>query len=212
MKKTGLALQITAGIVSAMLLVTSCTMQKRIYRPGYHIEWVNGKHLPDKQTANTDTKMIKENKTVTTEQSETTTNTVDNSFANTVTDNNITASVDNNPIVLSSNKPVSFHKTVTSVNKNPTIETKTIVKQETKKSKANKSNRPGGSGKSQLIALLLCIFVGALGIHRFYLGYIGIGIIQLLTLGGCGIWALVDLIMIITGDLKPKDGDYEKKL
>ncbi len=66
--------------------------------------------------------------------------------------------------------------------------------------------------KSQLVALLLVIFVGALGIHRFYLGYTGIGIIQLLTGGGCGIWALIDLIMIITGDLKPKDGDYTTKL
>lgn len=64
--------------------------------------------------------------------------------------------------------------------------------------------------KSQLVALLLCIFVGYLGIHRFYLGYTGIGVIQLLTLGGCGIWSLIDLIMIITGDLEPKNGPYDK--
>jgi TM2 domain-containing membrane protein YozV len=66
--------------------------------------------------------------------------------------------------------------------------------------------------KSQLIALLLVIFVGTLGIHRFYLGYTTIGIIQLLTGGGCGIWALIDLIRIITGDLKPKGGRYNPKL
>lgn len=60
--------------------------------------------------------------------------------------------------------------------------------------------------KSQVIALLLVILVGTLGIHRFYLGYTTYGIIQLLTLGGCGIWALIDLIRIITGDLKPADG------
>lgn len=65
---------------------------------------------------------------------------------------------------------------------------------------------PAGAAKSQLVALLLCIFIGELGIHRFYLGYTTIGIIQLLTLGGCGIWALIDLIRIITGDLKPADG------
>jgi len=69
-----------------------------------------------------------------------------------------------------------------------------------------------GGGKSQLIALLLCFFFGGLGIHRFYLGYMTEGIIQLLTAGGCGIWALIDLIRIITGDLKPKDGNYEKTL
>jgi TM2 domain-containing membrane protein YozV len=68
------------------------------------------------------------------------------------------------------------------------------------------------SGKSQLVALLLVIFVGALGIHRFYLGYTTIGIIQLLTLGGFGIWALIDLIMIATGSLKPKDGEYTTTL
>ena len=68
------------------------------------------------------------------------------------------------------------------------------------------SGKSAAGSKSQLVALLLVIFVGGLGIHRFYLGYTTIGIIQLLTLGGCGIWALIDLIRIITGDLKPADG------
>jgi TM2 domain-containing membrane protein YozV len=77
----------------------------------------------------------------------------------------------------------------------------------TKLTKAN-----GDGSKSQLVALILVIFVGTLGIHRFYLGYTTIGIIQLLTLGGCGIWALIDLIRIITGDLTPKDGGYDKTL
>jgi predicted lipid-binding transport protein (Tim44 family) len=69
---------------------------------------------------------------------------------------------------------------------------------------------PGG--KSQLVALLLAIFVGGIGIHRFYLGYTGIGVIQLLTAGGCGLWALIDLIRIITGDLQPNGGRYAKEL
>lgn len=73
-------------------------------------------------------------------------------------------------------------------------------------------DNPATSGKSQLIALLLCIFIGALGIHRFYLGYTWQGVVQLLTLGLCGIWTLIDLIRIITGDLKPKNGDYSEKL
>ena len=70
----------------------------------------------------------------------------------------------------------------------------------------------GGEGKSQLIALILVIFVGGMGIHRFYLGYTWQGIVQLLTLGGCGIWSLIDLIRIITGDLKPKDAEYDSTL
>ncbi|MEI8278161.1 MAG: TM2 domain-containing protein [Bacteroidota bacterium] len=69
-----------------------------------------------------------------------------------------------------------------------------------------------GGGKSQVIALILCLLVGGLGIHRFYLGYTWQGVVQLLTGGGCGLWALIDLIRIITGDLKPKDGSYSQTL
>lgn len=68
------------------------------------------------------------------------------------------------------------------------------------------------SGKSQLIALVLCALVGFVGVHRFYLGYITQGVLQILTFGGCGIWTLIDLIRIVTGDLKPKGGDYAEKL
>lgn len=68
-------------------------------------------------------------------------------------------------------------------------------------------------GLSQLVAALLCFFLGALGVHRFYLGYTVIGIIQFLTGGCCGIWALVDFIRIVLGDLKPANyEDYEEKL
>jgi TM2 domain-containing membrane protein YozV len=69
-----------------------------------------------------------------------------------------------------------------------------------------------GSGKSQVIALVLAALIGGIGIHRFYLGYTWQGIVQLLTLGGCGVWSLIDLIRIITGDLQPKDGSYSKTL
>lgn len=60
--------------------------------------------------------------------------------------------------------------------------------------------------KSKMVALLLSIFLGELGIDRFYLGYIGLGILKLLTGGGLGIWWLVDLILIATGKMKTKDG------
>lgn len=64
-----------------------------------------------------------------------------------------------------------------------------------------------GEGKDWLTALLLCIFFGGLGVHRFYTKHTVIGVVQLLTLGGCGIWSLVDLIMIITGSFKDADGN-----
>ena len=56
-----------------------------------------------------------------------------------------------------------------------------------------------------LIALLLCFFLGCLGIHRFYVGKTGSGIAMLLTCGGCGIWALVDFIMILVNSFTDKD-------
>ncbi len=57
-----------------------------------------------------------------------------------------------------------------------------------------------------LPAFLMCFFLGCLGVHRFYVGKIGTGVAQLLTLGGLGIWAFIDLIMIAVGAFKDKEG------
>lgn len=63
------------------------------------------------------------------------------------------------------------------------------------------------NAKSKMVALLLCIFLGGLGIHRFYVGKIGTGIIWLLT-GGCfGIDYIVDIVMIATGKFTDKAGN-----
>ena len=61
--------------------------------------------------------------------------------------------------------------------------------------------------KNWLPTLLLCIFLGNFGVHRFYAGKIGTGILMLLTCGGCGIWTIVDLIMLIMGNFTDKDGN-----
>jgi TM2 domain-containing membrane protein YozV len=58
------------------------------------------------------------------------------------------------------------------------------------------------TNKSKTTALLLCFFFGGLGIHRFYLGKNGTGLLMLFTLGGFGIWTLIDFIMLI---MKPEN-------
>ena len=62
------------------------------------------------------------------------------------------------------------------------------------------------SEKNFVVAILLCIFLGVLGAHRFYAGKIETGLIQLFTLGGLGVWVLIDLIMIIIGKFTDSEG------
>ena len=61
--------------------------------------------------------------------------------------------------------------------------------------------------KSKVAAALLCFFLGGLGVHRFYVGKVGTGILWLFTFGLCGIGALVDFIMILVGAFKDKQGN-----
>lgn len=56
-------------------------------------------------------------------------------------------------------------------------------------------------------ANLLCFFLGVFGAHRFYVGKVGTGILQLITIGGLGLWTLFDFILIIVGAFTDSDGN-----
>jgi TM2 domain-containing membrane protein YozV len=227
MKKTLLIVGTSIAVAISSVIVTSCStnknvvgkgfLTKRKYLKGYFLDIKsndNDKVASNrreesvkkidyaKKNVNEHSNLVSENLSINKE-----------TFANFNEVNTYNADNNLNNQVLTATSKVKNVYFSNKINFNKNIETKKqyeYKKIETKKESSTSPSKP--EGKSQLVALLLCIFVGALGIHRFYLGYIGIGIIQLLTAGGCGIWALIDLIMIITGDLKPKDGDYEKKL
>lgn len=72
-------------------------------------------------------------------------------------------------------------------------------------------SNPFISEKSKWIAFLLCFFGGGIGLHKFYLGKIGMGILYLFTLGLFGIGVLVDCIIIVCGNAKDKEGKLVTK-
>ncbi len=60
--------------------------------------------------------------------------------------------------------------------------------------------------RNYFIALALSVFVGEFGIDRFYMGKIGTGFLKLITLGGLGIWWIIDIILVATGEMRDKHG------
>ena len=62
------------------------------------------------------------------------------------------------------------------------------------------------SEKRILPVMLFCLFLGVIGVHRFYVGKIGTGILMILTFGGFGVWTLIDFILIVVGEFTDKDG------
>ena len=70
----------------------------------------------------------------------------------------------------------------------------------------NVSNHTDASDKEWLICLLLNFFLGYLGVHRFYSGHIIIGVVQLCTFGMCGVWTLIDFILILIGSYTDAQG------
>jgi TM2 domain-containing membrane protein YozV len=192
---------------AAIFVVSSCTIEKRLYNSGYHVEWKHSKkHVESDQVAQEESSSevhevarVEVNKTASVDQVVEETAVNNDAVVSSVVASEET-SVSNE--LAASTNVVSKKKVASSAK-----ETQMKASKATDAKKSEKSKAPAG-GKSQLVALLLCIFLGTLGIHRFYLGYTGIGILMLLTAGCCGILALIDLIRIIIGDLQPMNGGY----
>lgn len=201
-------------LMVASITVTSCSIEKRLHNKGFHVE-LNKRYKggAEVEGEKNETAQIR-----TTEEYNTSKNEV--ADLNNSTDNYQDVAFDQDRSVEVSNSYVSDNSSIGS-NTNQTVRTtevsnenkeisKSSVRTELREKKVTPKSAPA-EGKSQVTALVLVILLGVLGIHRFYLGHVGIGILMLLTAGCCGILALVDLIRIITGDLKPKDGEYAKK-
>ena len=214
--KLGLLIAMVAILVSSCS--TNATFSKRYHSRGFNIAWGGGsdannnpvKQTPKKVKAKSDVVAVAQNTdNVTVQSVKSTENTaMEASTVNTtVVPNNILAKNEVATVKNATQTSTQAVKSSIVVSKKAAVNAISNTN-----TKAVKKNADPGEGKSQLIALILCIFVGVLGIHRFYLGYTKEGVIQLLTAGGCGIWSLIDLVRIITGDLKPKDGDYTETL
>jgi TM2 domain-containing membrane protein YozV len=83
-----------------------------------------------------------------------------------------------------------------------------LLTQEEYDSQKEKLLKPNSQSQNQwIVVLLLAFFLGFIGAHRFYVGKNGTGILMILTVGGIGLWVLYDLIIIVTGNFKTKEGN-----
>ena len=89
---------------------------------------------------------------------------------------------------------------------NPVAKSETVLTRGQARTTVTHPRTQGKSRRTKITAGLLCFFLGFWGMHRFYLGYTSIGILQIFTAGGCYIWWIIDFIMIVTGGLKDAEG------
>ena len=198
--KLGLLIAMVAMLVSSCS--TNATFSKRYHSRGFNIAWGGGsdannnpvKQTPKKVKAKSDVVAVAQNTdNVTVQSVKSTENTA--MEASTVT----TAVVSNN--ILAKNE-VATVKNATQTSTHA-VKLSTVVSKKAKLTPVSSVSNKALSQEIDWVAFILCFFLGGLGIHRFYLGYPLIGVLQILTLGGFGIWILIDLIRIITGDLGP---------
>jgi TM2 domain-containing membrane protein YozV len=222
-RKFGIALTAVA------LFLASCgsnaTFSKRYHNRGFNIAWGGGadaiptKHVIRKARLEAEKPAMLESPVVEMKAEEIASYSAPLSTVSAVNAHAIV----NNPIVLATRATKNARPGVTIEKKS--IDTKVMVKTSTKVLKQKKSMVDPGQGKSQIIALILFVLFGYLGIHRFYLGHRRSGLLMLLLC--CTlilpiinlftgivllVWWVLDLIKLVTGDLKPVDGEYTETL
>ena len=209
--------------LAPVIFLSSCTMEKRLYSSGYHIDWKKDKQAIQNNAFDTEPMAVLE----TTKVNPITTVSIEESELVDIKSNaELVALIQENSEEISvlvaeaiTEKPRAEKRVAKVIEKRLehfSEEDMAMVSHGVSFEQSNTSSTPvedgEANGKSQMTALLLCFFVGVIGIHRFYLGDTTGGLIQLLTAGLCGIWTLIDFIRILTGDLKPKNGSYTKTL
>jgi len=238
-----------AGTIIITSILTSCSIQKRVYNSGFHIEWFGSKN--DKGVVQTKAKKEASSTEITLRNIPDSENSIaeielEKSFQdneslmfpkeneNTIGNNLDTSSCD---IIINNNGDEIYAK-VTEISlyeikykncdnlEGPTITiskkdvfmikypngTKTIISQGKKTVKTEQTSTPpaerNSNDRSLMVTILLWLFLGVMGIHRFYIGHYVVGILYLLTGAFCGIGWLIDGILLLTGGLKPRNGDY----
>jgi hypothetical protein len=199
---------------AALALLSSCTMQKRYHNGGWQIEFRKGgnQHTSapiqkSKPLTNLAEKAAATPATMPAESAEPVEASVINSTIAAPVEHQVAQETKTKqPRARTQKTPLKQATAAAPAVGHETVQFKGNTSQDV--NKKNKSAADMTGDKNWILALVLCWFLGIIGIHRFYLGYTVIGIIQLLTLGGFGIWTLIDFIRIILKDLQPKNGSY----
>ncbi len=199
-----------------IFMMTSCSVTKMRYSRGFNISFEGKGSKRDEISVNKKKKSIyhtEKNNTNTesiTSESVASSEIVNGELSTPITTlSNSEKTATNNSVI--NIKYKKSNKRVNIINTKNDSKSSYVNTCETKSKEENaETNKSNEMNKSWIVAFLLCWFLGGLGFHRFYLGYTGIGIIQLLTIGGLGLWWLIDFIRILIGSLKPKNGEYDK--
>ncbi len=219
---------LSISFLALALLISSCstnaTFTKRYHSRGFNIAWGGGsaannnavKQTPKKVKAKSDMVKVAQNTESRALQS---VNSSENAIVNPANQNSELYS--NSLTTQNGTSANNYFKSTSEVVKSSNPETKTVKAKVVSKPiiKVDQKKYDPRNGKSWGMAILLCLVLGMFGMHRFYLGYNKIGLIQLVFgalyfftplwfSGLIAIWVIIDLVRIFTKDLEPQDGYY----